>query len=746
MSASPRPPSSSASALPGAYATFSGMWTRDHLSRAEARLAEEEDEIVQELPIILSQEMSHQSYVMQQPLRPAHRPYESELGERVSMRVKPIQKKVEMEFTLEDAGVRYQNGVAVPNISAGGGREERGRNYNADHKYPVRKVTLLAKPVPPKTNYAVGVLTNGVLHLTPVHAVCRFKPSLSYIDAAAEAALAEAEAKKIAHRYDRMREGLMTEEEEMAMEEEAYAKIKEEESKKELSAVIMKVKKSSAAASGAAAGLGPGVMRKQTYAFLKQLEEKEDWIPLKVNEQDTPTAQEDFTRLLHPDPSTAPPIPFNVPPASYLSYVNPPDLSESQSGGQSLIATGDPLYLTFDERILYFMRNCRLVHCSDLCIKMNIHTEDKLEAAIRELSNICWIVQGCWVLKSGIVFDRSWRPGLPVPSPTLSVTTSVSGATAGMRFRRVAPRQQLSREYLLTQFAKNRVVYRDELQKIMQIEVEHMDELLNELAVKKDVSEEQMEKGGIARGAMWEWKLDTDQMFMRTFPKLVAQSEQQLPHLENELRTLLLSTAPLSPLIEASRGLTLSNTPEIVHGLAPAGIAGTRHTPGQPTPKREEASDTVKDEPLTMADDDAAAASCVMPPPAGSSIDDWRSHLHTLFHSHGILAKSFVESELAARTASGSEQLASHLRSVVEHETRAFGPGQSRLMLISRGTMLDARTAVAGLFTETTSVTTAQIRSVLPRGINDERRREIMKEFATFQPSTQSWILKAGQP
>ena len=39
---------------------------------------------------------------------PPHRPYDTELGERVSLKVKPIQKKVEMQYKIEEAGVMYQ--------------------------------------------------------------------------------------------------------------------------------------------------------------------------------------------------------------------------------------------------------------------------------------------------------------------------------------------------------------------------------------------------------------------------------------------------------------------------------------------------------------------------------------------------------------------------------------------------------------------------------------------------------------
>ncbi len=95
------------------FSTFSGMHTNEDLSQSAAAVAngEEDDEIVQEIPIVLSQELAHTLYLMQSPLRPPHRPYDSELGARVSLQVKPIQKKVEMQYRLEEAGVMYQQSV-----------------------------------------------------------------------------------------------------------------------------------------------------------------------------------------------------------------------------------------------------------------------------------------------------------------------------------------------------------------------------------------------------------------------------------------------------------------------------------------------------------------------------------------------------------------------------------------------------------------------------------------------------------
>lgn len=106
------------------FSTFAGMHTNEDWSSQQAKgrsrgdssggasaaagSLEEEDEIVQELPIVLNQELAHTLYLMQSPLRPPHRPYDVELGSRVSLQVKPIQKKVEMSYRLPEAGVMYQ--------------------------------------------------------------------------------------------------------------------------------------------------------------------------------------------------------------------------------------------------------------------------------------------------------------------------------------------------------------------------------------------------------------------------------------------------------------------------------------------------------------------------------------------------------------------------------------------------------------------------------------------------------------
>jgi len=144
----------------------------------ESESSHEEDEVIAEIPVFLSQELANQLYLLQYPLRPASRPYEKDLGKLRRVRVKPASKRVEFEYDL--------------NVQSS--------NYDEDTDVPINKFVLSSHPVPPKTNYAVGVLRGGHLHLTPISAVCRMRPSFDHLDQAA------AELKKEQEKFENEKE------------------------------------------------------------------------------------------------------------------------------------------------------------------------------------------------------------------------------------------------------------------------------------------------------------------------------------------------------------------------------------------------------------------------------------------------------------------------------------------------------------------------------------------------------------
>ena len=76
--------------------------------------------------------------------------------------------------------------------------DESGEHFDQDapaHLH-LEKRTLRSTRLPAATNYAIGAMREGALHLTPLQAVLHMRPSFKHIDASskAEAEAAEAEA------------------------------------------------------------------------------------------------------------------------------------------------------------------------------------------------------------------------------------------------------------------------------------------------------------------------------------------------------------------------------------------------------------------------------------------------------------------------------------------------------------------------------------------------------------------------
>lgn len=77
---------------------------------------EEDDPVVLEMPVKLSQALAKQLYLLQYPLRPATRPYGGEHA-KPTARIKPNQQKVELGFKIQ-TNTDYYDSVAGNDIGA----------------------------------------------------------------------------------------------------------------------------------------------------------------------------------------------------------------------------------------------------------------------------------------------------------------------------------------------------------------------------------------------------------------------------------------------------------------------------------------------------------------------------------------------------------------------------------------------------------------------------------------------------
>jgi hypothetical protein len=117
-----------------------------------------DDEVVMEMDVYLTQELANQLHVFQYPLRPQWKPIDASALKAV--RHRKGQKTVQLEVELN---------TAAP-------------SYNLSSRYPLKTSMLASTLVPAQTNQCIGVVADGKLHLTPIHAVIQMRPTLQHLD------------------------------------------------------------------------------------------------------------------------------------------------------------------------------------------------------------------------------------------------------------------------------------------------------------------------------------------------------------------------------------------------------------------------------------------------------------------------------------------------------------------------------------------------------------------------------------
>uniref|UniRef100_A0A7S4G0G6 DNA-directed RNA polymerase III subunit RPC5 n=1 Tax=Eutreptiella gymnastica TaxID=73025 RepID=A0A7S4G0G6_9EUGL len=120
---------------------------------------DEDDEIVGEFDVFISQQMPNQLYLLQYPLRPSWRPYDLEQLKTIRMK-KPLHK-MEMDFRINTKGENYN-------------KEWKDKAEGKDDTF-----TLESTRMQPKTKYAIGVLNADGFHLTSLPYVLQMRPDMS---------------------------------------------------------------------------------------------------------------------------------------------------------------------------------------------------------------------------------------------------------------------------------------------------------------------------------------------------------------------------------------------------------------------------------------------------------------------------------------------------------------------------------------------------------------------------------------
>jgi DNA-directed RNA polymerase III subunit RPC5 len=190
-----------------------------------------DDPVIRELDVYVSQDLLNHLYLLQYPMRPMERPLETP----VAAKIKPQNHKLEIKHSIVQSGKNYDTNV--PQLLL------------------LKEQTHGGTRVAPVTNYAIGIVRENELHLTPVHAIMQMRPMFKHVN---EAARRETED---------MDDGTQA-----------------EDAPKE----VMFKKKESERATEA---------RQRSYAHKKSQEEAEQWVELAVKDPESDTAKQEFEQM-----------------------------------------------------------------------------------------------------------------------------------------------------------------------------------------------------------------------------------------------------------------------------------------------------------------------------------------------------------------------------------------------------------------------------------------------------------------
>ncbi|XP_072931804.1 DNA-directed RNA polymerase III subunit RPC5 [Epargyreus clarus] len=149
---------------------------------------EDDDPVVQEIPVFLSQALAKNLYIYQYPVRPANRDWTNVKVTNAS--VKPKNQMVRLEVGLDTYSDKYcsSKGEQIALNTDGAQEPHYSRNKEKEkakyfkHGIMDKIVYESSGPCTETRHYAVAILQDKELHCTPIQGIVQLRPSYSYHD------------------------------------------------------------------------------------------------------------------------------------------------------------------------------------------------------------------------------------------------------------------------------------------------------------------------------------------------------------------------------------------------------------------------------------------------------------------------------------------------------------------------------------------------------------------------------------
>ncbi|XP_012944474.1 DNA-directed RNA polymerase III subunit RPC5 [Aplysia californica] len=430
----------------------------------------DEDPVVKEVDVFLSKSLSDNLYLMQYPLRPRNVGYDQ--FDHLAARVKPQQKKVELVLSLDTRSKNYSSSkgeqIAV-NVDGSLPPDSAERYFSGS------KMNKMVVSCPPMTDsftgcqYAMGLLRDGELHLTPVSAVVQMRPSLDYLDTADVRCKAEAANQSLGD----------------------GGESSQDEAEEEATPVSMKVTRGESEEFKA--------RRMASYEYIHQRREEERWVNVTYFGADSGVSEAEREQLKAGDVPRV--SQFKISPQEYLQALIPPS-SESKSEAPAMpdnvLSLSDLRRLDLTDQIRALLINVKVIRFSQLMSFLAPGADH--QAVLRSLQSMAVLVQGCWVVKSELLYPEEDK------EEAAKKRRPHSGVSPEL-LRRV-------RDYAMWKFTHCKYVVRKDISSIVQLPSDDVKEIL-----------EKMSRLKLRSG--WEFFYEYDRDFCERHPEIVQRQRNK---------------------------------------------------------------------------------------------------------------------------------------------------------------------------------------------------------------------------
>ncbi|EDV97677.1 DNA-directed RNA polymerase III subunit RPC5 [Drosophila grimshawi] len=385
---------------------------------------DEEDPIVEEIPVFLSKNLQDNLYLFQYPTKTELPNLDDAIV--VNCCVKPFTQEVKVDFGLNIESKSYDRFKGEQFAVAADGKNTYGAATPKGGERPTYKRGVMDKQAFTSTRsltdiskYVVGIYMDKEMHLSPLASIVQLRPSLNYFD-----------------KEDKRRK--------------AEQKAQTEDVDDEEVAQQVTVKFARGTGAGAAAGKKTKEQRGTYDSFMQRISE-EPWCETYWHSRDKPIAQLERQKLFTTNHQANQSL--SLPAGEYLNKLLPHDEHVQQVDEANVL----PVYnkamlktLALLDQLRVLLKDARMLSFSDLLNILCEHVDPHVNAdkVLALLPQVGILLHGNWVPKSELVY----------PEKMLS---HANGVTAEQMIR--------ARDYILYRFSRTQCLHRNQVMTATQL-------------------------------------------------------------------------------------------------------------------------------------------------------------------------------------------------------------------------------------------------------------------------------------